>query len=61
MDAIWRLGIASGQAITRAPELAGRAGTCDLRIQIWSGMAFLLDDLLQSKQICEVEGDQALD
>lgn len=40
MDAIWRLDIASGQAITKAPELAGRPGTCDLRIQSGLGSPF---------------------
>jgi hypothetical protein len=49
MDAIWRLDIASGQAITKAPELAGRPGTCDLRIQSGLGSPFLA-----AEQICEV-------
>jgi hypothetical protein len=49
MDAIWRLDIASGQAITKALDLAGRSGTCDLRIQ--SGLG---SPLLTAEQICEV-------
>lgn len=49
MDVIWRLDIASGQAITKALELAGRSGMCDLRIQ--SGLG---SPLLAAEQICEV-------